>query len=385
MKMIRKPQNEMSSILRRLLLAAVGITSVFSGMNGTAYAGPEHDHGNESAATIGGDGPKRQPDGSVFLPKPAQRQIGVITTPAVAGELSRAIELSGKVVMDPNAGGRVQPTQAGRIEPGPRGLPGTGFSVRRGDILAYVAPSVGTVERANQLAQLAEMRAARALAEKRVARLRELSDTVPRKDIEVAESEVASLAARIAAIGSGLASREALVAPVSGVIASSHVVSGQVVDARELLFEIVDPTRLRIEALSYDADLVSSIATATLALGTERVPLRFVGSSRILREQALSMTFQAEGAALSRMAVGQPVSVFVQTTRKVAGFSVPAASLMKNPSNQTVVWVKTAPERFAPRVVATEVLDGRSVAVTSGLKAGDRVVTQAATLINQIR
>lgn len=374
-----------SKILRRFQLAAVGVTCAFVGLNGALYAGPGHDHGDESATAISGDGPKRQPDGSVFLPKPAQRQIGVVTTPAVAGELSRAFELAGKVAMDPNAGGRVQPIQAGRVEPGPRGLPGTGLAVKKGDVLAYVVPSVGNVERANQSAQLADMRAAKALAEKRVTRLRELSDTVPRKDIEAAESEVASLSARIVAIGGGLASREALVAPVSGVIAASHVVSGQVVDARELVFEIVDPTRLRIEALTYEADLASSIATATLALGTERVPLRFMGSSRILREQALPLTFQAEGAVLSRLVVGQPVRVFLQTTRKVAGFSVPAASLMKNPSNQTVVWVKTAPERFAPRVVTTEVLDGTSVAVTSGLKAGDRVVTQAATLINQIR
>ena len=97
------------------------------------------------------------------------------------------------------------------------------------------------------------------------------------------------------------------------------------------------------------------------------------------------MMFEAEGAALSKLVVGQPVRVFLQTNRKLSGFSVPAASLMKNPSNQTVVWVKTAPEQFAPRVVTTEVLDGTAVAVTSGLKAGDRVVTQAATLINQIR
>ena len=48
------------------------------------------------------------------------------------------------------------------------------------------------------------------------------------------------------------------------------------------------PHVLRIEALSYDADLASSIATAALALGAERVPLRFIGSSRILREQALA-------------------------------------------------------------------------------------------------
>jgi membrane fusion protein, heavy metal efflux system len=88
---------------------------------------------------------------------------------------------------------------------------------------------------------------------------------------------------------------------------------------------------------------------------------------------------------LSKLAVGQPVKVYVQTRSKVEGIAVPAASLMKNPSNQTIVWVKTAPEKFEPRVVSALPLDGVSVAVTSGLKAGDRVATQGASLINQVR
>jgi hypothetical protein len=50
-----------------------------------------------------------------------------------------------------------------------------------------------------------------------------------------------------------------------------------------------------------------------------------------------------------------------------------------------VVWVKTAPERFEPRTVTTEPLDGVNAAVTSGLEPGDRVATQGATLINQVR
>ena len=58
---------------------------------------------------------------------------------------------------------------------------------------------------------------------------------------------------------------------------------------------------------------------------------------------------------------------------------------MKNPSNQTIVWVKAAPERYEPRTVTTEPLDGVNVVVTSGLQAGDRVATQGATLINQVR
>lgn len=58
---------------------------------------------------------------------------------------------------------------------------------------------------------------------------------------------------------------------------------------------------------------------------------------------------------------------------------------MKNPANQSIVWVKTAPERYEPRVVTVEPLDGANVAVTAGLQSGDRVTVRGASLINQIR
>jgi len=365
----------------KLIVAALALSF---GIAGPVVAGEGHDHGDAPAAPSA-NGPQRLPDGSVFLPKPAQRQLGVRTVVTEAGELPRSFELNGKVVMDPNAGGKVQPLNAGRIEPGPRGLPNPGQAVRKGEVLAYVVPSTAPIERSNQAAQFAELRAAKTLADKRVARLKELADTVPRKDIEAAESEAQSLAERIAAVGTGLSSREALVAPVSGVIASANAVAGQVVDARELVFEIVDPTRLRIEALAFDTALAAGVGSASLAVGNERVPLAFVGAARSLREQALPLAFRAEGKALAALAVGQPVRVFVQGRDKVKGIAVPVASLMKNPANQTIVWVKAAPERFEPRTVTVEPLDGVNVAVTSGLKSGDRVATQGATLINQVR
>ena len=367
---------------KRILLALATALSV--GFSVPAFAGEGHDHGDASAAPQA-NGPQRLPDGAVFLPKLAQRQLGVRTLPTEKSELPRSIELNGKVVMDPNAGGKVQPLNAGRIEPGPRGLPSPGQAVRKGEVLAYVVPSAAPIERSNQAAQLAELRAAKGLADKRAARLQELTDTVPRKDIEAAQSEAQSLAERIAAVGAGLSNREALVAPVSGVIASANVVTGQVVDARELVFEIVDPARLRIEALAFDTAIGANIGSAALAVGKERVPLTFVGAARSLREQALPLVFRAQGTALSALAVGQPVRVFVQSKDKVQGIAVPVAALMRNPANQTIVWVKTAPERFEPRPVTAEPLDGVNAAVTSGLKAGDRVATQGAALINQVR
>jgi hypothetical protein len=340
-----------------------------------AGADAGHDHGG-AAPTPGSGGPQRQPSGAVFLPKPAQRQIGVRTIVAELKMLPRSLELSGKVVMDPNAGGKVQALLSGRLEPGPNGLPGLGQPV---------VPSAGAFERSSQVAQLAELRANRGQAERRVARLNELADTVPRKEIEAAESELASLTERIAAVDGGLSTRDTLAAPVSGVIASAHAVSGQVVEARELVFEVIDPLRLRIEALAFDAGLARDVAGAFLVVDGQKVLLAFVGASRSMRDQALPLAFRAQGTALAALAVGQPVTVVVQTRTLVKGVPMPSASLMKNPANQTIVWVKTAPEHFEPRVVTVEPLDGASVAVTAGLKAGDRVATQGATLINQIR
>ena len=370
-------------MIPKYILPAV-VTALSLGMAATAFSGEGHDHG-DTPAVVNSNGPQRLPDGSVFLPKPAQRQLGIRTLLAQAAGLPRSVELNGKVVMDPNAGGKVQPLNAGRIEPGPHGLPSPGQTVRKGEVLAYVMPSITPIERSNQTAQLAELQSARRLADKRLARLQELADTVPRKDLEAAESEVRSLVARIAAVGGGLSTREPLVAPVSGVVASTSAVAGQVVDARELVFEIIDPNRLHIEALAFDAAIVADIGSAALAVGKERVPLTFVGAARSLREQALPLVFRAEGTALSALAVGQPVQVFVQGKDRINGIAVPVASLMKNPANQTIVWVKVAPERFEPRPVVVEPLDGVNVAVTSGLNAGDRVATQGATLINQVR
>ena len=260
-----------------------------------------------------------------------------------------------------------------------------GQRVHKGDILAYVIPTSGAIERSNQVAQQAELQAARTLAEKRLARLKELSDTVPRKDIEAAESELASLTGRLQAVGAGLSNRDALVAPVSGVIASANAVAGQVLEARELVYEVVDPSRLHIEALAYDSAQAQSISSAYVAIGSERVPLKLLGAAKSMRDQALPIAFAGQSDALASLAVGQPVKVFAQTSQRTKGVQVPLGSVLKNPANQAIVWVKEAPEVFEPRLVTYEALDGASVTVTSGVKAGERVATQGASFINQVR
>jgi membrane fusion protein, heavy metal efflux system len=356
-----------------------------------ARAGDGHDHGDAPPAAANGNAPKRQADGGVFLPKLSQRQLGIRTVSVAQTSVPKVIELTGRVVADANAGGKVQPTQAGRVEAGPRGLPVLGQAVRKGEVLAVVRASASAMERANQQSQGTELKSSLELAKKRLARLEQLEGTVPAKDIEAAKLDVSSLQQRATAIVASVVSLEALVAPLAGVIAAANVVAGQVVDAREVLFEIVDPTRLSVEASAFDTSLLSNIAAASAspAAGTT-MPLVFAGAGRVLREGAIPLLFKTtaqknSGEAHARLAVGQPVKVLVQTKEQVKGFVVPAGAVVKNASNQDMVWVHTSAEVFQPRPSRVVPLDGAAVSVVDGLKAGDRVVTQGAPLVNQVR
>jgi multidrug efflux pump subunit AcrA (membrane-fusion protein) len=59
--------------------------------------------------------------------------------------------------------------------------------------------------------------------------------------------------------------------------------------------------------------------------------------------------------------------------------------LSRNTANEVIVWVKKSPEYFVSRPVQTEPLDGVRVVVRQGLKPGERIVVQGASLISQIR
>ena len=170
-------------------------------------------------------------------------------------------------------------------------------------------------------------------------------------------------------------------------ISAAHVVAGQVVDARELLFEIVDPARMGVEASAFDAALPGNIASASASAAPgASVPLQFIGAGRSLREGAIPLTFRTlPGKDALPLSINQPVKVIVQTKSLVKGFAVPTGAVVKNASNQDMVWVHTGAEVFQPRTVRLTTLDGSTVAIVDGLKAGDRVVTQGAPLVNQVR
>jgi hypothetical protein len=349
--------------------------------------GPGGEHLDGPIGAVNATGLARLPDGSVNVPKAAQRRMGIRTLLAAQSQAAVTVELSGRIVTDPNASGRVQAVYGGRVEAGPKGLPVAGQSVRRGEVLAYLQHHADPFALGNQQAQLAELRAQRQLAEQRVQRLQGLEGTVPRKEIEAARAEAQSLAERERSIGGSLASREVLRAPVSGVIARTDIVAGQVVEPRDVLFEVIDPARMLVEATTADAALAARIAGAHLQ-GVGEAKLKLLGSARMLRDGVLPLTFTLTGTkpgAPLPLAIGQPVTVIVALDERIDGFVLPAQAVVRNAANEPIVWIKSGAERYIPQPVQLKPLDANTVVVTEGLGSDNRVVVQGAPLIAQIR
>ena len=347
-----------------------------------------HSHGEETTplTVINPNTPQRQLDGSVFLPKTSQRFIQVRTQPAKLETLPRSLILNGQVVAGMDASSKVQALQAGRLDIANGSLPAIGDKVEKGQVLATLTLAKDAQEGTNQAAEAADLQEQLKLAELEQQRLQGLGDLIPRRDVDTAAATVRSLQARLAVFRKGAKGvTETVRSPISGIVTASYAANGQAVQAGDLLLDIIDPSKLQVEAVTYDAALPANIAAANVTIGKQTLALRYQGNSQQLRQQALPLRFSVEGEALTQLAAGSPVQVTVQTRETLQGVAVPAEALARNPSNQTVVWVKTTPEQYAPRVVQYQPLDGERVMITAGLPDGERVVVQATNLINQIR
>ena len=367
-------------------------------LTGTALGHGDEDHSQDAKkkapaavsaeGTLGTGGAaalQRLADGSLFVPKPVQRQLGLRTQLVRIAELAATVEMNGRVIPDPETSGRVQAKFAGSVIPGPKGMPTAGRKIAKGEVLAYLRPISGTIERGNQKASLAELEAQLAIAEGKVKRFEQLEGAVPQKEIDAARIEHTALQQRRAYVRASIDSAEQLVAPASGIVsASHHLLAGQVVDAKEVLFEIVDPARLAVEALAYDVGIAKTLVSASALADQTALDLKFVGGGQQLREQALPLLFRITNPNAA-VAVGQPVKVIVRIDKGVKGATVPRAALTKVGAGETAVWVHTEAERFVARRIRHQSLDAANVAILDGLHDGDRVVTIGAGLLSQVR
>ena len=368
------------------LIATVSVQGEIDVLTATLVVPPE----NPARSKIGAiDLAQRLPDGAIFVPKSSQRILGIGNGKVLRESHRLSMAMPGRIVPDPNASGVVQASVAGRISPPPGGFRRLGAPVKAGDVLAILTPAIPTADRVSQAQQIRDLEQQFSLISRRLERFRQVTaGTITRAQMEDAELELAGLQARRQAMERVQREPEPLVAPVDGVVAAANVMAGQMADPNAILFQIIDPARLWVEALSHStgnpaAGTSDSEGSATLPDG-KILRLAFEGAGLLDRNQAVPMHFSIQAADIG-LRPGQLVTVQVVTGKSREGLAVPRSSILRAANGAMLVYEQSNPERFVAREVRIEPLDAGRALIVSGLESGKRIVTTGAELLHQVR
>jgi len=365
------------------IVIAAGLLAMFVGA-ARAHDGDDHGAPAISMPSVR-DLAQRLPDGGVFVPKSIQRILAIRTLRIESAAHRSAFELPGRIIPDPNASGFVQSSVGGRLSPPPNGFPRLGARVRKGDVLAYVTPPLQAIDASDMRQRQGELDQQISIVERRLARYETLvpGGAIARTQLEDTRTELQGLKDRRASLDTSRREPEELIAPVDGIVAEGTAVAGQIAQSNAVIFHVVDPTRLWVEALSFDS--FSGVHSAVARLNNDRTyPLAFRGAGFAGRNQSIPVQFAVQGD-VAGLRAGQFVTVLATTEEEKTGFAIPRAALVRNANGQDVVYEHVAAERFEPRPVRVEPLDGDRVFIATGLAAGKRLVVQGAELLGQVR
>ena len=333
---------------------------------------------------------ERRPDGSFFVPKTLQRLFKVRTVRTSIAEVPVTLNLPGRIVPNAHTHGRVESSQLGRFEPPEAGLPVLGDKVVKGQLLGWVSPAVGVVDRSQTRREVARLTTDIRVQTENLEIIKSFS-WVPFRDGKIyqAEQTLAGLRREREALLPLLQTREALRAPTTGVISVSEAVAGKVINPGELVFEIVDPSDLWVEATAPDpataADASRVQAATALTPEKQVLQLTYVGSGLALKQQATPILFNIDQPPPG-LRVGRPVTVTVRSeARSRRGLPVSREAVTIGTDGVEEVWEQTAPEVFLPHPVRTQDIDGTTVLVVDGLAEGARVVVRGSKLMAQLQ
>ena len=174
----------------------------------------------------------------------------------------------------------------------------------------------------------------------------------------------------------------AIAAPAAGIVAQRLVSSGQMVNDMDPIADLIDPASVYVEAAVPIDDLalirpgMDAVVTSALSPGAQ-----FPG-----RVAALAPSFSLTGAtsparieftgAARVSEAGAPVDVRITLAGVPDAIVIPAGALFEDAADGTShVFVAGADGRAHRALVTLGIRNGAQVQVTSGLKAGEMVIT----------
>ncbi|TPW17375.1 MAG: cobalt-zinc-cadmium resistance protein CzcB [bacterium] len=319
------------------------------------------------------------------------RQAGIETVKAVHGTDESAILATARIVPDPARMARVNVTATGVV----RSLKvDIGTHVSRGDPLVVIESAAVAADRGRLATARARARTAEAdfqreteLQAKGVSSQKEVQ--AAKQELETAEAEVAMAEASLAMIGTteGPAGTYLLKAPIAGVVTRREASVGSLVNAEEVVFEIIDTARLwaEIDIPERDAGGVSAGQAVTLVI--DGMPGREFSATI---SYVAPMVDDRTRTVLARAPLDNRdgalrANVFARARivgRDPAGSVLIPRSALHEAKGVNLVFVRLHEDEYITRrVTVGGSTAGDLVAINTGIESGEDIVTTGSFLL----
>lgn len=330
------------------------------------------------------------------------------TVSAKPGTLIESIEVAGTVTTPPGGSAEIGAPIAGRLIAPTQGLPRPGETVRKGQVLATLAPAPASPEAAAQAsltvseadARLAKARAAAQRAERliRDQAISEREAEDARREIAVAEEGLRSARAAqqifTGATGGAGAGSWRLVAPIDGTLVDVLATPGASVAQGTALFRVVDTRELWIRARvpEQDAARLRSDRDASFQIAglEDFLPIHLTGAdasaSLVTVGRIVDATSRTVDVIYSlrtpdpRLRVGGLVRVSLPAGDDFTGVAVPRSAVVDDDGRE-IVYVQVDGEHFEERQVRTGPRQGNLIGVSQGLTGDERLVVRGTHII----
>jgi membrane fusion protein, heavy metal efflux system len=335
----------------------------------------------------------RQGD-KIVVPEGSALRARLAVMPARSEPVSSEWVLPGVVESDPARTAAVLPALAGRVVALKVAL---GDRVVRGQVLALIdspdlAQAYDDDAKAADAFRLTQKNLARQEGQSKLGAVSDRDLDQARSDDAQARAEYTRTQARLSAIGMAGDSRRgsrllSVRAPVAGSITALAIAPGnRINDPTQPIMTVADLSTVWVTALIPEKDL------AAISKGQDAEVSLLAYPGRVLRGEVLFASDVIEPdsrrnkvrIAFANGSYDLKPNMFATVTLRGAQRSrvmVPSSALLMN-NDRTTVFVATAPWTFERRTVEPQLQEGTSVAIASGLAAGEQVVVRGGILLN---
>lgn len=393
---------------RSLLAAGLAAAILAAALASAAACATQHDEDDQTPPASA----PALPPGVVQLTPAQQAAVRLRTAVVREVNLPRSVTLPAQVELPTGHSAEVRAPVTGYVAAPGSGIPTIGSRVRGGELLATVQEAYTGTEQlqmqVNLRSEQAGVESARAQLTLARSQLRR-SQLLYKKGIapfkQVQQDEAASAEAGSAyqsararlgeyrsAAGNGAGpSRFELRAPMMGRVAAVSAAPGELVQARQALFTIVNESVIWVAAAVPEDEIAGAGQTASAALLLAAYPghrfaLRRIASTGVVNPatHTLTVIFAAPNRQ-GELKPGMVGTIEIQSARRSPVPVVPQSALIYEPY-RTFVFVAAGNGTFRQQAVTVEYIAHGSAAITSGLSAGERVVTGGAGLLaSQLR